>query len=138
MERRIVGLRRKKGLGPARIAGIVQVPTSTVHRVLVRHGLNRLDHLDRVTRTPIGRMEMCPSDTCDPCRLGADKLRPSFGMPEASRSAAGQAGEDEAGDGLGQAVRFERAAGDEQFEGGDHDRAEDGRRHGGGILDFAP
>ena len=29
-------------LGPARIAGIVGMPASTVHRVLVRHGLNRL------------------------------------------------------------------------------------------------
>jgi transposase InsO family protein len=34
------------------------VPASTVHAVLVRHGLNRLDHLDRATRTPIRRMEM--------------------------------------------------------------------------------
>lgn len=58
VERRIIGLRKKDGLGPARIAGIVQVPASTVHRVLVRHGMNRLDHLDRVTRTPIRRIEM--------------------------------------------------------------------------------
>jgi transposase InsO family protein len=58
VERRIVALRRKKGLGPARIAGIVRMPASTVHRVLVRHGLNRLDHLDRATRTPIRRIEM--------------------------------------------------------------------------------
>jgi transposase InsO family protein len=57
-ERRIVALRRNRGLGPARIAGIVHMPASTVHRVLVRHGLNRLDHLDRVTRAPIRRMEM--------------------------------------------------------------------------------
>jgi transposase InsO family protein len=57
-ERRIVGLRRDKGLGPARIAGIVHMPASTVHRVLVRHGLNRLDHLDRVTRVPIRRIVM--------------------------------------------------------------------------------
>jgi len=57
-ERRIVGLRTKRGLGPARIAGIVGVPASTVHRVLVRHRLNRLDHLDRATRAPIRRMEM--------------------------------------------------------------------------------
>jgi hypothetical protein len=57
-ERRIVALRRNRGLGPARIAGIVGMPASTVHRVLVRHGLNRLDHLDRVTRAPIRRMEM--------------------------------------------------------------------------------
>jgi transposase InsO family protein len=57
-ERRIVQLRRQRGLGPARIAGIVKLPPSTVHAVLVRHGLNRLDHLDRATRAPIRRMEM--------------------------------------------------------------------------------
>jgi transposase InsO family protein len=57
-ERRIVTLRRRRGLGPARIAGIVRMPASTVHAVLVRHGLNRLDHLDRVTRAPIRRIEM--------------------------------------------------------------------------------
>jgi transposase InsO family protein len=58
VERRIVRLRRDKGLGPARIAGIVKRPPSTVHRVLTRHGLNRLDHLDRATRVPIRRIEM--------------------------------------------------------------------------------
>ena len=57
-ERRIVHLRRKRGLGPARIAGIARMPASTVHAVLVRHGLNRLDCLDRPTRAPIRRMEM--------------------------------------------------------------------------------
>jgi transposase InsO family protein len=57
-ERRIMHLRRRRGLGPARIAGIVKLPASTVHAVLVRHGLNRLDCLDRPTRAPIRRMEM--------------------------------------------------------------------------------
>jgi transposase InsO family protein len=57
-ERRITTLRTTRGLGPARIAGIVNMHSSTVHRVLVRHGLNRLDHLDRMTRTPIRRIEM--------------------------------------------------------------------------------
>jgi leucine-zipper of insertion element IS481/Integrase core domain len=57
-ERRIVHLRRSRGLGPARIAGIVRMPASTVHAVLVRHNLNRLDRLDRLTRAPIRRMEM--------------------------------------------------------------------------------
>jgi transposase InsO family protein len=57
-EQRIVTLRQKRGLGPGRIAGIVNMPGSTVHRVLVRHGLNRLDRLDRPTRQPIRRMEM--------------------------------------------------------------------------------
>ena len=58
VERRIVTLRQNRGLGPARIAGIVGRPASTVHRVLVRHQLNRLDHLDRATRVPIRRYEM--------------------------------------------------------------------------------
>jgi transposase InsO family protein len=57
-ERRLVWLRTNRGYGPARIAGIVKMPASTVHQVLVRHGLNRLDCLDRSTRTPIRRMEM--------------------------------------------------------------------------------
>jgi transposase InsO family protein len=57
-ERRVVAIRRRRGLGPARIAGIVDLPASTVHAVLVRHGLNRLDRLDRATRAPIRRMEM--------------------------------------------------------------------------------
>jgi transposase InsO family protein len=57
-ERRVVALRRRRGLGPARIAGIVALPASTVHAVLVRHGLNRLDHLDRPTRQPLRRMVM--------------------------------------------------------------------------------
>jgi transposase InsO family protein len=58
VERRIVGLRQSRGLGPARIAGIVGMHASTVHRVLLRHGLSRLSDLDRVTREPIRRYEM--------------------------------------------------------------------------------
>jgi transposase InsO family protein len=57
-ERRIISLRTRRGLGPARIAGIVRMPASTVHRVLARHGLNRLDHLDRATREPVRRIHM--------------------------------------------------------------------------------
>jgi transposase-like protein len=34
LERQIVGLRRRRKLGPARIGSIVGVPASTVHRVL--------------------------------------------------------------------------------------------------------
>jgi transposase InsO family protein len=55
-ERRITTLRTTKGLGPARIAGIVNMHASTVHRVLTRAGLNRLDQLDRPTREPIRRI----------------------------------------------------------------------------------
>ena len=42
LERRVEQLRRSRKLGPARIAGIVGLPASTVHRVLCRQGLNRL------------------------------------------------------------------------------------------------
>jgi transposase InsO family protein len=42
-------LRRTHKLGPARIAPRVGRPASTVHRVLVRHGLHRLAVMDRPT-----------------------------------------------------------------------------------------
>jgi transposase InsO family protein len=57
VERRIVALRQSRRLGPARLAGIVGVPASTVHRVLVRHGLNRLRWMDRSTGRVIRRIE---------------------------------------------------------------------------------
>jgi transposase InsO family protein len=57
LERRIVALRQSRKLGPARLAGIVGVPASTVHRVLVRHGCNRLRWMDRTTGRVIRRIE---------------------------------------------------------------------------------
>jgi transposase InsO family protein len=57
MERRIVALRQSRKLGPARLAGIVGVPASTVHRVLVRYGVNRLRWMDRPTGRVIRRIE---------------------------------------------------------------------------------
>lgn len=57
VERRIVALRQSRKLGPARLAGLVGVPTSTVHRVLVRHGCNRLRWMDRSTGRVIRRIE---------------------------------------------------------------------------------
>ena len=57
VERRIVALRQSRKLGPARLAGIVDVPASTVHRVLVRHGVNRLRWMDRPTGRVIRRIE---------------------------------------------------------------------------------
>jgi transposase InsO family protein len=56
LERRIVALRQSRRLGPARLAGIVDVPASTVHRVLVRHGVNRLRWMDRPTGRVIRRI----------------------------------------------------------------------------------
>ncbi len=57
VERRIVALRQARKLGPARLAGILEVPASTVHRVLVRHGMNRLAWMDRPTGRVIRRIE---------------------------------------------------------------------------------
>jgi transposase InsO family protein len=61
IERRVVALRQSRRLGPARLAGIVDLPASTVHRVLVRHGLNRLRWMDRPTGRVIRRIE---TDRC--------------------------------------------------------------------------
>jgi len=44
-------------LGPARLAGIVDVPASTMHRILVRHGINQLRWMDRPTGRVIRRIE---------------------------------------------------------------------------------
>ncbi len=57
VEARIVELRRSRKLGPARIGLILEMPASTVHRVLVRHGLNRLRWMDRPTGRVIRRYE---------------------------------------------------------------------------------
>ncbi|MCY3962603.1 MAG: hypothetical protein OXG34_13215 [bacterium] len=51
------GLRRQKRWGLARFAARVGVPASTVHRVLVRNGLNRLSWIDRPTGRVIRRYE---------------------------------------------------------------------------------
>jgi transposase InsO family protein len=56
VEERIVRLRQRRKLGPARIGSIVGVPASTVHRVLCRHGLNRLAWMDRPTGQVIRRI----------------------------------------------------------------------------------
>jgi len=49
IEKRVKHLRIKRRLGPVQIAGRVGIPASTVHRILVREGVNRLDHMDRAT-----------------------------------------------------------------------------------------
>ena len=60
VERRIVALRQSRKLGPARLSGIVGVPASTVHRVLVRNGINRLRWMDR----PTGRVVRIETSHC--------------------------------------------------------------------------
>jgi transposase InsO family protein len=57
IERRVKHLRTTRRLGPVQIAGRVGIPASTVHRILVREGLNRLDHMDRATGQVVRRYE---------------------------------------------------------------------------------
>lgn len=57
VEQRILQLRQQEKLGPARIGMILGMPASTVHRVLVRHGMNRLCWMDRPTGRVIRRYE---------------------------------------------------------------------------------
>ena len=57
MEAKILRHRRADKAGADRIAWRVGLPASTVYRVLVRHDLNRLAHLDRQTAVPIRRYE---------------------------------------------------------------------------------
>ena len=45
VERRVVALRRRHQLGPARLASRAGIPASTLHRVLQRHGVSRLSDL---------------------------------------------------------------------------------------------
>lgn len=57
IEDRILELRRADKAGPARIGMALGMPTSTVWRVLVRHGLNRLRWMDRPSGRVIRRYE---------------------------------------------------------------------------------
>jgi transposase InsO family protein len=56
-ERRIVKVRVIRRWGPARIAYLLGLNVSTVHRVLTRYGLAKLRWLDRATGRVIRRME---------------------------------------------------------------------------------
>lgn len=57
LEAQIIALRRDRRLGPARIASILGMAPSTVHRVLTRHQMPRLSWLDRPTGQVIRRYE---------------------------------------------------------------------------------
>ena len=57
VERKILSLRRNKKLGPARIAGRLEVPASTVHAVLARNRVSRLAWMDRPTGRVVRRYE---------------------------------------------------------------------------------
>jgi transposase InsO family protein len=57
IEAAVLRLRQELKLGPARIGARLGVATSTVHRILVRLGLNRLAWMDRPTGRIIRRYE---------------------------------------------------------------------------------
>ncbi|MBH5338693.1 IS481 family transposase [Streptomyces pactum] len=57
VEEGVCDLRRTRKLGPARIGPILGLPSSTVHRILTRHRLNRLAWIDRPTGQVIRRHE---------------------------------------------------------------------------------
>ena len=61
-ERKIVHLRTKRRMGPVQIGGRLGVPASTVHRVLVRNGMNRLDRMDKVTGQVIRYERQSPGE----------------------------------------------------------------------------
>jgi transposase InsO family protein len=79
-EQAIAWLRTSRKLGPARIAALLGLAGSTVHRVLVRLGLQRLAWLDRPTGRVIRRYERAlPGELIhvDVKKLG--RLRPGGG-----------------------------------------------------------
>ena len=57
VERRLVELRRRHQLGPARLAPRAGVPASTLHRVLQRHGVSRLSEMNRQGGRVVRRIE---------------------------------------------------------------------------------
>jgi len=57
IERRVLGLRRSRKLGPHRLSGILGVPRSTCYSILRRNGVHRLAWMDRPTGEPIRRYE---------------------------------------------------------------------------------
>jgi transposase InsO family protein len=57
LERKILSLRRNKKLGPARIAGRLELAPSTVHAVLARNQMSRLAWMDRPSGRVVRRYE---------------------------------------------------------------------------------
>src|SRR5215207_5770773 len=87
VEAAIVALRRDRRLGPARIASVLGLNPSTVHRVLVRHAMARLSWLDRPTGQVIRRYERArPGELVhvDVKKLGA--IRPGGGLAGARQA----------------------------------------------------
>ena len=88
IERKILGLRRNKKLGPARIGGRLELAPSTVHAVLARNGVSRLAWMDRPSGRVIRRYEHdAPGDLVhvDIKKLG--KIPPGGGWRAHGRAA---------------------------------------------------
>jgi transposase-like protein len=56
LERQVMRLRQRGKFGPARLGPMVGLPPSTVHKVLVRNGMNRLKWMDRPTGRVVRRI----------------------------------------------------------------------------------
>ena len=57
VERRVVALRRRHQLGPARLASRAGVPASTLHAIWARHGVSRLSDLERRSGRTVRKIE---------------------------------------------------------------------------------
>lgn len=57
VERRLIDLRRRYQLGPARLSSRAGMPASTLHRVWQRHGVSRLADLERRSGRLVRRIE---------------------------------------------------------------------------------
>ncbi len=55
--RQVLELRWRKRLGPLQLAARTGVAASTVHKILVRNRVNRLNYVDRATGEPVRRYE---------------------------------------------------------------------------------
>ena len=77
VEDRVCRLRRSKRWGPRMISMHTGVPASTVHKILVRRGLNRLAWIDRPTGRVIRRYERDSSRRADPSRHQESRQDPT-------------------------------------------------------------
>ena len=76
-EARVVELRRRRRLGPHRLAALTGLARSTCYKVLCRHQLQRLDWLDRPSGTLIRRYE-----ASSPGELGHMDVKKLARIPE--------------------------------------------------------
>ena len=89
LEDRILRLRRRKKLGPHRLATRLGVPRSTCYAVLKRHQLQRLDRIDRPTGEPIRRYEWeKPGDLVHVDTKKLARIPPGGGHRKLGRDAA--------------------------------------------------